>query len=173
MRILLQWYCQIPGSRLWEADRRAGKVNEAMYNNYGFFRDLYLFRAGVRLSPDEIWEISGTVSALQTVARMNYPNRPMVEYGHPEPIALYYPEEVRTDHPDGLASLREVAMPEKYGDAARLAAEDRQAHVRAERDVVSDLGSRRRLQPAFRRAFRVRAIGPLQVAPVDAAHVGR
>ena len=55
----------------------------------------------------------------------NYPNRPMVEYGHPEPIALYYPEEVRTDHPDGLVSLREVAMPEKYGDAARLAAPSR------------------------------------------------
>lgn len=115
VRILLQWYCQIPGSRLWEADRDAGLVNEAMYNNYGFFRDLYLFRSGVKLSPAEIWDISRTVSALQSVARLRHPSKTMVEYGHPEPIGLYYPEEVMSRRPDGLASLREVALPEKAG----------------------------------------------------------
>ncbi|MBB5047067.1 radical SAM superfamily enzyme YgiQ (UPF0313 family) [Rhodopseudomonas rhenobacensis] len=120
VRILLQWYCQIPGSRLWEADRDAGLVNEAMYNNYGFFRDLYLFRAGVKLSPKEIWQISGLVTSLQTMSRLQYPDRTMVEYGHPEPIALFYPEEVMTRHPDGLASLREVAMPEKTLQPIRL-----------------------------------------------------
>lgn len=46
----------------------------------------------------------------------------MVEYGHPEPIALYYPDEVRGHKPDGLASLREVSMPEKFGDATKLRA---------------------------------------------------
>jgi anaerobic magnesium-protoporphyrin IX monomethyl ester cyclase len=120
VRILLQWYCQIPGSRLWDADRNAGLVNEAMYNNYGFFRDLYLFRSGVKLSPAEIWEISGMVTVLQSMARMQYPDRSMVEYGHPEPIGLYYPREVMTRHPDGLASLREVSMPEKKHQATRL-----------------------------------------------------
>ena len=113
VRILLQWYCQIPGSRLWESDREAGRVNEAMYNNYGFFRDLYLFRSGVRLSPKEVWDVSEMVTALQALAKMRYPDRTMVEYGHPEPIGLYYPQEVMTHRPDGLASLREVAMPEK------------------------------------------------------------
>jgi anaerobic magnesium-protoporphyrin IX monomethyl ester cyclase len=122
VRILLQWYCQIPGSRLWEADRAAGLVNESMYNNYGFFRDLYLFRSGVKLSPEEIWEISGMVTALQSLARMQYPDRTMVEYGHPEPIGLYYPQEVMVQRPDGLASLREVAMPEKKHQATRLEA---------------------------------------------------
>lgn len=122
VRILLQWYCQIPGSRLWEADRAAGKVNESMYNNYGFFRDLYLFRSGVKLTPDEIWEVSTMVTALQSMARMKYPDRAMVEYGHPEPIGLYYPQEVMQSRPDGLASLREVAMPEKKHQAIRLEA---------------------------------------------------
>lgn len=114
VRILLQWYCQIPGSRLWEADRNAGHVNEAMYNEYGFFRNLYLFRSGVKLTPTEVWEISGLVTSLQNMARMQYPDKTMVEYGHPEPIGLYYPEEVMTRRPDGLASLREVSMPEKH-----------------------------------------------------------
>lgn len=113
VRILLQWYCQIPGSRLWEADREAGLVNESMYNDYGFFRNLYLFRSGVKLSPREVWEISDMVTALQKLSKLRYPDRRMVEYGHPEPIGLYYPQEVMTRRPDGLASLREVALPEK------------------------------------------------------------
>lgn len=93
-----------------------------MYNNYGFFRDLYLFRSGVKLTPDEIWEVSTMVTALQSMARMKYPDRAMVEYGHPEPIGLYYPQEVMQSRPDGLASLREVAMPEKKHQAIRLEA---------------------------------------------------
>lgn len=113
VRVLLQWYCQIPGSRLWEADRDAGLVSEAMYNEFGFFRNLYLFRTGVKLTPAEIWEISGMITALQNMASVRYPDKTMVEYGHPEPISLYYPEEVMTRRPDGLASLREVSSPEK------------------------------------------------------------
>jgi anaerobic magnesium-protoporphyrin IX monomethyl ester cyclase len=111
VRILLQWYCQIPGSRLWEADREAGLVTEAMYNDYGFFRDLYLFRSGVKLTPPEILEISGMITSLQAMARVQYPHKTMVEYGHPEPITIFYPEEVMSKRPDGLASLREVSRP--------------------------------------------------------------
>lgn len=127
VRLLLQWYCQIPGSRLWEADREAGLVNEAMYNHYGFFRDLYLFRSGVKLTPAEIWEISGMVAALQSLARVHHPNRSMVEYGHPEPIGLFYPQEVMTRRPDGLASLREVSFPEKRQRPIRLDPIDQRA----------------------------------------------
>ena len=113
VRILLQWYCQIPGSRLWDEDRKSMLVNEAMYNDYGFFRDLYLFRTGVKLSPKEIWEISSSVTALQTLAEMRNPEKVMVEYGHPEPIGLYYPEAIMAQQTDGLMNLREVASPSK------------------------------------------------------------
>jgi hypothetical protein len=95
-----------------------------MYNHFGFFRDLYLFRSGVKLSPAEIWDISGLVTALQQIARVRSPNKTMVEYGHPEPIGLYYPQEVMTRHPDGLASLREVSFPEKAPHSVRLEAID-------------------------------------------------
>ena len=95
VRILLQWYCQIPGSRLWEADRQAGLVSEAMYNNYGFFRDLYLFRTGVKLTPAEIWDISTSVAALQKLASFRNPEKVMVEYGHPEPVNLFSPRNCR------------------------------------------------------------------------------
>ena len=111
VRVLLQWYCQIPGSRLWEADRRAGVVNEAMYNNYGFFRDLYLFRSAVKLSPEEIWDLSYSVTALQNLATLRNPEKSMIEYGHPPSIGLHYPEAVMKKHVDGLVNLREVAAP--------------------------------------------------------------
>lgn len=117
VRILLQWYCQIPGSRLWEDDRRAMLVNEAMYNEYGFFRDLYLFRSGVKLDPKEVWEISTAVSALEKLAGMRHPEKVMVEYGHPEPIGMFYPEEVMAQHGDGLLNLREVASPAKTANS--------------------------------------------------------
>ena len=118
VRLLLQWYCQIPGSRLWEADRQASLVNEAMYNSYGFFRDLYLFRSAVKLTPAEIWDLSYSVNALQDLARLRHPERTMVEYGHPEPINLYYPEALLERHEDGLLSLREVANPPRNNDGA-------------------------------------------------------
>lgn len=117
VRILLQWYCQIPGSRLWEADRQAGVVNEAMYDNYGFFRDLYLFRSAVKLSPQEIWDLSYSVTALQNLARLRNPEKSMIEYGHPQPIGLYYPEAIMKKHADGLVGLREVAAPPRQPDS--------------------------------------------------------
>lgn len=113
VRILLQWYCQIPGSRLWQADREAGLVNEAMYNAFGFFRDLYLFRTGVKLNPQEIWEISNSVEAMRLLARLRHPDKEMIEYGHPEPIALFFPESIGDTASDSLSNLREVAGPPK------------------------------------------------------------
>jgi radical SAM superfamily enzyme YgiQ (UPF0313 family) len=123
VRILLQWYCQIPGSRLWEEDREASLVNEAMYNEYGFFRDLYLFRSGVKLTPAEVWDISYAVTALQQMAEMRNPEKTMIEYGHPEPIGLFFPEFMMSQRKDGLANLREVARPiETGGSPIRLEA---------------------------------------------------
>src|SRR5262249_34052148 len=102
VRILLQWYCQIPGSRLWEEDRQANLVNETMYDTYGFFRALYLFRTGVKLTPSEVWNISHMVAALQSLATFRYPDKVMVEYGHPEPIGQFFPEEIMAKKNDGL-----------------------------------------------------------------------
>jgi anaerobic magnesium-protoporphyrin IX monomethyl ester cyclase len=120
VRILLQWYCQIPGSRLWEADRAAGLVSETMYNQYGFFRDLYLFRTGVKLSPEEIWDISRSVEALRLLASVRHGDQIMLEYGHPEPIALHFPEWLMGGAQDGLSNLREVANPAKSENKAPI-----------------------------------------------------
>ncbi|GHG78967.1 hypothetical protein GCM10018779_59430 [Streptomyces griseocarneus] len=113
VRILLQWYLQIPGSRLWEADRAAGLVNESMYNEFGFFRNLYLFRTGVRLSPDEFYEVAQMVEALQRATRVRHPDRRMVEFTFPSAIATYFPVGVMNSRHSGLVRLREVSRPGK------------------------------------------------------------
>jgi radical SAM superfamily enzyme YgiQ (UPF0313 family) len=122
VRVLLQWYCQIPGSRLWDTARRQGLVTEAMYDDFGFFRNLYLFRSGVTLTPQEIYEVSEKVAAVMTAVRSQYSGISMVEYAFPEPIAKYHPRFLQRHTDTGLASLRQIARP--TGRARRDRVED-------------------------------------------------
>ena len=114
VRILLQWYCQIPGSRLWDRDYNEQRVSEAMYNEYGFFRDLYLFRSAVKLTPDEIFEIGENLAPVQAVARAVHGGRAMVEHSFPMPIALNYLPPAQRANLSGLHSLREVAQTKRW-----------------------------------------------------------
>lgn len=121
VRLLLQWYCQIPGSRLWQEQRERLVVSEAMYDEIGFFRDVYLFRSGVRLSPPEVWNVSRSVNAAKYLARAWHPNRQMIEYGHPEPINIYFPQDVIAGTSAALGNLRAVARTRDRGSKTRRA----------------------------------------------------
>ncbi|GEM_PF-1600358 len=111
-RILLQWYCQLPGSRLWDDAYKKQIVNETMYDNYGFFRDLYLFRTGVNLTPQEIWELVDMMAQLKLVADYYYPHQEVIRYGVPQPIITYFPRDFLSEEDTGLPSLRQVSHPE-------------------------------------------------------------
>ncbi len=111
VRVLLQWYCEIPGSRLWQEERQKQLVHESMYDDYGFFRNLYLFRAGVRVDPRDIWEVSEILDKLSFVARVPYRTEHMIESALPDPIACYFPLEDLSEGDAGLDSLREVSRP--------------------------------------------------------------
>ncbi|MDI9940336.1 radical SAM protein [Rhodococcus sp. IEGM 1351] len=109
VRVLLQWYCQIPGSRLWQEARDLGLVSEAMYNEPGFFRNLYLFRSAVKLTNEEIDRISRLVRIVGDVAAVKADGRRMVEYSHPESLRIYFPPGIYGRPNDSLQNLREVA----------------------------------------------------------------
>ena len=111
VRTLLQWYCQIPGSRQWEEDRSNQVVNEAMYDRFGFFRDLYLFRSGVQLSPSDIWEITDLLIKLQWLSSLRYQDNPMIEFGIPQQIIENFPKNSISETDSGLFSLRQVSRP--------------------------------------------------------------
>jgi anaerobic magnesium-protoporphyrin IX monomethyl ester cyclase len=87
VRVLLQWYCQMPGSLLWNEAAAAGKVNASMYDNYGFFGNPYLFFSGVRLTPAEIWDVSDRLAAVKNLARVNNPGEDMIVFEVPKPVS--------------------------------------------------------------------------------------
>ena len=133
VRILLQWYCQIPGSRLWDDDYKKGLITEAMYDDFGFFGNLFLFRSAVKLTPKEIYTVSDKVSAMLTAVRSVYNNVNMIEYAFPEPIARFYPRFLEAYQDTGLASLREVARPQR--DQVRRASESTGRQVQLESGI--------------------------------------
>lgn len=116
IRILLQWYCQIPGSRLWETARQSGRVTEAMYDEYGFFSNLYLWSTTTTVSPREIWEVVDIIQRLQWISSLAPSTYRMIEHAVPSVLAYYFPKSFLPDaaHPDaGLVNLRELSLTSK------------------------------------------------------------
>jgi anaerobic magnesium-protoporphyrin IX monomethyl ester cyclase len=115
VHIMMQWYRQIPGSRIWDDARRAFEVHESMYDDYGFFRNLYLFRTSCRLSPKEIYEISDTTDQLRWLAELHGHERPSIVHHFPRPIAENFPRAMLDVEDAGLANLRAIAHPPRGG----------------------------------------------------------
>jgi len=114
VRILLQWYCQIPGSRLWEDARQRFEVTEAMYDDYGFFRDLHLWHTAITISPSDAWDIVDMIQQLQCISHLTHAGRAMIESAVPAALARYFPQAILPTngvHADGLMNLREVSRP--------------------------------------------------------------
>jgi radical SAM superfamily enzyme YgiQ (UPF0313 family) len=109
VHVMMQWYRQIPGSRLWDEARQAGLVHEAMYDRYGFFRDLYLFRTSCRLEPREIYEIADLADQLRWLSDLPGEGRPSIVHHFPTPIAEGFPRAHLDGRDTGLHNLRELA----------------------------------------------------------------
>lgn len=112
VHIMMQWYRQIPGSRIWQQARAAQLVHEAMYDAYGFFRDLYLFRTSCRLSPREIYEIADIADQLRWLSELPGRKRPSIVHHFPAPIAQSFPRELADSDEAGLSNLRSIAKPQ-------------------------------------------------------------
>jgi radical SAM superfamily enzyme YgiQ (UPF0313 family) len=115
VHVMMQWYRQIPGSRIWEDARRDFLVHESMYDDYGFFRNLYLFRTSCRLSPREIYEISDMADQLHWLAGLTGRERPSIVHHFPKPIADGFPREMLDVDDGGLSNLRALAHPPRAG----------------------------------------------------------
>jgi radical SAM superfamily enzyme YgiQ (UPF0313 family) len=114
VHIMMQWYRQIPGSRIWEDARRDQLIHESMYDEYGFFRNLYLFRTSCRLSPAEIYEIADMTDQLRWLAELPGQQRPSIVHHFPSPIAEHFPREMLNVEDAGLANLRAIAHPPRH-----------------------------------------------------------
>jgi len=114
VKILLQGYCLIPGSRLWQSEREKLVLTEAMYDEFGFFRNLHFWYSSHRVPPNEAWEIEDLIQEIQWLAHLAHPGKHMIQHSTPWPLARYFPRSIlKPDSRSGAAleSLREVAHP--------------------------------------------------------------
>ncbi len=109
IRILLQWYCQIPGSRLWEDQRKNEVLHEALYDDYGFFKNNHLFRSGIQLKPSEVHEVMTIIENLKMLSGRNVNGLDMIQNSDPDPIMQFYPDHSAFNTSSGIQNLREVA----------------------------------------------------------------
>jgi radical SAM superfamily enzyme YgiQ (UPF0313 family) len=91
VNVMLQWYCQIPGSLLWDESWKRGEVTPTMYDEFGFFRNLYLFRTGVHLPIEEIQDAIDAISTAHSLIVLSGRTKGSMAYRLPAPIQLYYP----------------------------------------------------------------------------------
>ncbi len=119
VHVMMQWYRQIPGSRIWEEARRAQLVHESMYDDFGFFRNLYLFRTSCRLHPGEIYEIADMTDQLRWLSGLTGQRRPSIVHHFPTPIAVSFPRDRFNAEDSGLSNLRAIANPPR-GTPLRL-----------------------------------------------------
>jgi anaerobic magnesium-protoporphyrin IX monomethyl ester cyclase len=115
VKILLQSYCLIPGSRLWQNLRERFVVSEAMYDEYGFFRNLHFWYSSQQLSPPEAWEVEDLLESLMWLAEVEHPGKRVIQRTVPFLLAKYFPRSILqpNSHAVGLASLRQVARPSR------------------------------------------------------------
>ncbi len=109
----------MPGSRIWDEARRQQLVHEAMYDDFGFFRNLYLFRTGCQLTPEEIWEVSEMAMQLNMVSRIVGEEGTEIEYHYPAAVVTSFPQEfpdtADTGHRD-LCGTADIGNPEQFED---------------------------------------------------------
>ena len=86
-----------------------------MYDDYGFFRNLYLFRTSCRLSPREIYEIADMTDQLRWLAELPGASGPPSSTISPTPILEGFPRDMLDVEDGGLANLRALAQPPRGG----------------------------------------------------------
>ncbi|MEP0337932.1 MAG: radical SAM protein [Alphaproteobacteria bacterium] len=83
-RVYLQWYNTIPGSAIWEGLEKDGAVGIWMYDDFGFFSNKHLFRAGVPLTLGEIKELSDVIRQLNTALLVTSGRDDIIQFASPD-----------------------------------------------------------------------------------------
>ncbi len=84
VRIYIQWYNTIPGSKIWEELQEEERVDIWMYDDFGFFSNKYLFKAGVRLTESDVLELTETIRSINAMLLMTMPSDDIIQFAPPE-----------------------------------------------------------------------------------------
>jgi anaerobic magnesium-protoporphyrin IX monomethyl ester cyclase len=106
VKVLIQWYTQIPGSNLWAESRDDGKVSARFYDDFGYFRNPHLFFSAVKISPDEIWKLSEIILTLKWALRAHHKHVQPIAYHVPASVMEWFPKNFKEGH----RTLREAVI---------------------------------------------------------------
>ena len=84
VRIYLQWFNTIPGSKIWDGLAEQGDLDIGMYDDFGFFTNRHLWKAGVRLSDAEIQDLCQIVYNINTVLLFANRRMDVMQFSPPE-----------------------------------------------------------------------------------------
>ena len=84
VRLLFNWYAQIPGSHLWADARMQGSIHESRYDTFGVQRDPEVFFGSVHLTADQIHTVAGEI---RTACDALGGRAPKPEFGLPPAVA--------------------------------------------------------------------------------------
>lgn len=92
VRIVLQWYYPVPGSNEWDKLRIKNEVHEAMYDHYGFYRNLHLFQSGNNLKLQHIHDVTEYIRRIKTLCVISHPQSDEIDYTFPIAISENIPD---------------------------------------------------------------------------------
>lgn len=110
VHIMLQWYRQIPGSRLWQMAANDGRVSAEQYDDYGFFRNYELFSTGCRLSVAEIFAVDDLIAPLTWLTELDGKARPSIVHTLPTAITDHFTRENPAQHKQTQATSKAVSL---------------------------------------------------------------
>lgn len=84
VRIYLQWFNTIPGSKIWDELAAEGALDIGMYDDFGFFQNHHLWKAGVRLSEEEIRDLCQIVYNINTVLLFTNRRPDVMQFSPPD-----------------------------------------------------------------------------------------
>ena len=84
VRIYLQWFNTIPGSKIWDGLAGNGDLDISMYDDFGFFTNRHLWKAGVRLSDAELQDLCQIVYNINTVLLFTNRRQDVMQFSPPE-----------------------------------------------------------------------------------------
>jgi hypothetical protein len=83
-----------------------------MYDEYGFFRNLYLWSTTTTMAPADLWQVVDIIQRVQWLTELEAPGQKMIEHSVPHVLAFYFSKPVLQDADtslSGLSNLRQVS----------------------------------------------------------------
>lgn len=110
---VINWYIKVPGSQLWNKARKEQIFNESMYDDYHFSDNPYFFRSGLKLKPQEVWEIDEMIRQYKLDKKQFHSHGEKIIYNTPAALIRHFGKELLYEEGHELDNLHELFLAVK------------------------------------------------------------